>query len=289
MNECWPVYKILCWWALLCGLCLFIQMRRHAGRYRFWTCFIGYWPFDEYLHGRAFTTVAHGPVWPIAMNALIDQHLYLCQQSHRTTRFCTILWDPFLWKQFFCIHILVFAFCTLLQMYCSFVGMVKQNLTVWPHFDSTFYVCAWCIFEPSNLPFSVCQRIRRRAPKPSARTWICITSLASIALNPSLSSSLLELYSVRHSSLSQFWFLTRVHRGLTLVGCQLALPYRNWLVVRRPKWEHKFSQCPDLTPYLLERPISVSVTLPGSFATVNLPCGYFTRVLRLLKGWFTQK
>lgn len=135
MDECWAVYKILCWWALLWGLCLFIQMRLHAGKYRFWTCFIGYWRFDEYLHGRAFTTVAHSLVWPIDMNVLIDQLLYLPEKNNQVFLFKAILWDPFLLKLFFCIHILIFTGICLLYcitdilLFCMYSQTELDNLT----------------------------------------------------------------------------------------------------------------------------------------------------------------
>lgn len=147
----------------------------------------------------------------------------------------------------------------------------------WP-FDLPGFLCvcmlgAFAIEQPS-LFLSVCQDIRHCAPKPSAGAWICITTGCSFYFNaltlfspsmhnPSVSPfywSCILSDVLKHSS--SFCLCIRVHRGLTLVGCQqeLALPYCNWLVARRPQWEHKFSHCPDLTPDLLERPISVSVT-----------------------------
>lgn len=122
--------------------------------------------------------------------------------------------------------------------------------------------------------FSLCARTLGTVPQSPALGPEYVSPLTALCFSscPSLFSSSLFIHltasywncilSGTPLALSQFWHLTCVHRGLTLVGCQLALPYRNWLVDRRPQPEHKFSQCPDLTPDLLKRPISGSVTLP---------------------------
>lgn len=149
----------------------------------------------------------------------------------------------------------------------------------WP-FNLSDFLCVYalCICDLSNLLFflSVCQDIRHCAPMPSAGAWICITTDCSFfqCFNPIFSFKMYIIYLsvlsywscilldvLKHSSLLLVYSgPRRLDPGWLPTGTFPAL-YCNWLVARRPQWEHRFSHCPDLTSDFLERPITVFLSL----------------------------
>lgn len=154
--------------------------------------------------------------------------------------------------------------------------MCKQNLAFQPLWLSVCVCFVHLWSEQPSLFLSVCQDIRHCAPMPSAGAWICITTDCSFfqCFNPIFSFKMYIIYLsvlsywscilldvLKHSSfLLVYSGPRRLDPGWLPTGTFPAL-YCNWLVARRPQWEHRFSHCPDLTSDFLERPITVFLSL----------------------------
>lgn len=143
----------------------------------------------------------------------------------------------------------------------------------------TFCVCMLCAFVIwATFSFSsLCARTLGTVPQcpvPGPEYVLLLTALFFQCFNSIFSLKMYIIYLsvlsywscilldvLKHSSfLLVYSGPRRLDPGWLPTGTFPAL-YCNWLVARRPQWEHRFSHCPDLTSDFLERPITVFLSL----------------------------